>query len=217
MKRALGLFVEFEPGNEPANSQDQSPLSQKFPLTNFQSTTNTPSAISGADLDKFEQHFTGLFEKSNLPGPDYFEFWKMMEALQKHLPDENARIPVVFATLSVQGLTKESLITSAAKYKLIIEEDKAAFDKAAGAKESDEVEKRRNEMQALQQKIADNSTLIQQLTQEITAAQQQASELKKEVEDQEEKILNSRRGYQVASEAMIRKINNDIQKFESSL
>ncbi|MCK7557926.1 hypothetical protein MKQ70_24115 [Chitinophaga sedimenti] len=173
--------------------------------------------MSEAEFDKFGQHFSKLFEQSNLPGPDYFEFWKMMETLESHLPDEKARLSVVYATLSVQGLTKDKLLESAAQYKLIVEQDRNQFDKAVADKASEEIQGRQQQLADMEKQIADNTALIQQLTQEITAAQSKAAELKTEVTEHERKIAGNRQGYQVASEAMINKIITDIQKIQTSL
>ncbi|WP_295127837.1 hypothetical protein [uncultured Chitinophaga sp.] len=215
LKKALGLFVEFEPDGESApvqNSSSNTPA--KFPAAHAKEIA---AAMTDADLDKFEQHFSQLFERSNLPGPDYFEFWKMMETLEAHLPDEKARLSVVYATLSVQGLTKDKLMESAAQYKLIVEQDRNEFDKAANDKASHEIEGRRQQLEDMEKLIADNAELIQKLTQEITAAQTKAGALKTEVTEHERKIAVNRQGYQVASEAMINKILTDIQKIQTSL
>ena len=214
-KKALGLFVEFEPDGESApaqNSSSNTPV--QFPAAHVREIA---ASMTDADLDKFEQHFSQLFERSNLPGPDYFEFWKMMETLEAHLPDEKARIPVVYVTLSVQGLTKDKLIESATQYKLLVEQDRNEFDKAANDKASQEIEGRRQQLADMEKLIADNAELIRKLTQEITAAQTKASALETEVSEHERKMAVNRQGYQVASEAMINKILTDIQKIQTSL
>ncbi|UYQ92299.1 hypothetical protein MKQ68_19620 [Chitinophaga horti] len=215
-KKALGLFVEFEPDGNSAPSPGSNtaayiPQVQDAPLK------ATAAAMSAEDVDKFEQHFLRLFEQSNLPGPDYFEFWKMMETLESHLPEEKARMSAVFATLGVQGLTKDKLLQTAAQYKMIVEQDRQQFDKAAGDKASQEIEGRKHQLADLEKAIADNAALIQKLTQEIQAAKDNANALRTEVTEYERKIAVSRQGYQVASEAMINKIITDIQKIQTSL
>jgi hypothetical protein len=215
LKKALGIFVEFEP-NEPQQTGRPAgdSLAQKFPLSNPKAAA---ASITAEDLDKFEQHFSRLFESSNLPGPDYFEFWRMMETLEAHVPDEKARIGAVFATLSIQGLTKDKLLQTAAQYKGMVEKDRDEFDKAADDKAKHEIQGRVQQIAGLEKKIADNSQKIQQLTQEITAAQTSMKELKGQVSEQEQKIASSRQGYDVACQAMITKIQSDIQIIQTSL
>jgi hypothetical protein len=215
LKKALGIFVEFEP-NEPQQTGRPTgdSLAQKFPLS---SPKKVAANITEEDLDKFEQHFSRLFESSNLPGPDYFEFWRMMETLEAHVPDEKARIGAVFATLSIQGLTKDKLLETASQYKGMVEKDRAEFDKAANEKTKNEIQGRVQQIADLEKKIAEHAEKIKQLTLEITAAQTSTKELKSQVTEQEQKIANSRQGYDVACQAMIAKIQSDIQTIQTSL
>lgn len=216
LRRALGLFVEFEPNaSQPAGMPDRDPLAQKFPLSTPKQAAAV--AISDEELDKFEQHFSRLFENSNLPGPDYFEFWRMMETLAAHLPDEKARIGAVFATLSVQGLTREKLLETAALYKAIVEKDRAEFDKAADDKAAKEVEGRVQQIAQFEKDIADHSAKIRELTEAITRAQAGMKTLKDQVTEHEQKIAASRQGYDLACDAMINKIATDIQKIQTTI
>lgn len=215
LKKALGIFVEFEP-NEPQQTGRPAGdnLAQKFPLS---SPKAAAANITAEDLDKFEQHFSRLFESSNLPGPDYFEFWRMMETLEAHVPDEKARIGAVFATLSIQGLTKDKLLETADQYKGMVEKDRGEFAKAANDKVKQEIEGRVQQIADLEKKIAESSQKIQQLTQEITTSQASMKELKGQVTEHEQKIASSRQGYDVACQAMIAKIQSDIQTIQTSL
>jgi len=215
LKKALGIFVEFEPNDlQQTGKPPGDTLAQKFPLSG---SKPAPVNITAEELDKFEQHFSRLFESSNLPGPDYFEFWKMMETLEAHVPNEKARIGAVFATLSIQGLTKDKLLETAALYKGMVEKDRDEFDKAADDKAKQEIQGRVQQITDLEKLIAGHSQTIQQLTQEITAAQTSMKELKGQVSEQEQKIAGSRKGYDVACQAMITKIQSDIQTIQTSL
>src|SRR5260370_26760210 len=66
-----------------------------------------------------EQRFAGYFDKllgdANIPGPDYYEFARMIGAMQA-IPDERARYAAAFAGVQVQGLDKEKLLGAANKY-----------------------------------------------------------------------------------------------------
>ena len=102
-KKALGVFVELD-----TTGGDNSPAPSTYrPSSTPSAHVSSPSPSGPVDMasaEKFEKHFETLFDKANLPGPDYFEFWKTMETLEKHIPDESARIAATFASLSVQGL-----------------------------------------------------------------------------------------------------------------
>jgi len=228
-KKALGTFVEFEDDQ----NKDASSASQQFPplysgvaftpqdVSRSQSQpvayNNASGAEQAADAEKFERYFDKLFDQANLPGPDYFEFYKMMETLEAHIKDENARISATFAALSIQGLTKQKLVESASIYKGIIEKDKASFEVALQEKLKSDVIDRRNKLTELQNKITANSEQIQKLTKEITEAQIVMEKLKSEIVEEENKLSKNSKGYQRASHAIISQISTDIQKIQSTL
>ena len=210
LKKALSVFVEFDDDSNPAQNftGSQSPAS-------FDDISR--STLSQTDAEKFEKHFEKLFEQANLPGPDYFEFYKMMETLEVHIHDENARLAATFASLSIQGLTKQTLIDTANKYKVVVERDKADFEKAVSDKLRMEVGQKQTSINDLEKKIVMNSEQIQKLTKEITDAQVQIGKMKAEVADAGNKLSKNGEGYKIACQAILNKINSDIQKIQSTL
>jgi hypothetical protein len=229
-KKALGLFVEFEPEEpKPANansswSEDGLPIQvkpkpkQTYPADNSNLPANASTyTLNKGDIDKFEKHFEDLFDKANLQGPDYYEFWKMMETLEAAVPDDAVRMNAVFSTLKVQGLTKETLISSAEKYLELLEKDKLEFKNAVGSKVLGEIEGRKTSITALENKNKENADLIQKLTAEINDNTQKITTLRKEVIDEEAKINNNTNGYNIACDAMLSSLSSDIQKIKTSL
>jgi len=213
-KKALGVFVEFE--EDPKAPEPVQP-SAINPIRPTPSAPIQAPALNQQDIDKFEKHFDSLFEKTNLPGPDYYEFFKMMETLEVHIADEKARISAVFASLSIQGLTKAKLLETAAQYKALIEADKAEFNKASDKKAQNELDSRKHNVVSLEKKIFDNSELIKNLTKEITEAQGKMAVLKDEIQSEEKKLSSAKTGYIVACDAIMNQINSDILKITTSL
>ncbi len=223
-KKALGLFVEFEPEDpKPTNtnsswSEDGLPIQVRPAKSNFSKpNSGIPGTVTQADVDKFENHFEQLFDNANLPGPDYYEFWKMMETLEAAVPDETVRMNAVFSTLKIQGLSKDTLISSAEKYLQLLDKDKLAFSNAVNTKVLGEIEGRKTTVDELEKKNQQNAELIQKLTAEITENNQKITTLKEEVIDEEAKITSKTNGYNVACDAMIAKLGSDIQKIKTSL
>jgi len=208
-KKALGVFVEFE-DEETKNTTSSNPV----PIVTNQIS---PKLEDHSEAGKFEKYFDKLFDGANFPGPDYYEFFKMMETLEPHIQDEKSRISATFASLSIQGLTKQNLIETAGKYKVIIEKDRTDFERALADKLKSEVGTRQKEHEDLEKKIKTNSEMIQKLTQEITEAQILIGKLKSEVMEQETKLNKNSHGYHIASDAIINKITSDIQKIQSLL
>ncbi len=229
-KKALGLFVEFEPEEPKASNPNSSWSEDGLPIqvkpkakqTSSGDNSHLPAnantyTLSQGDIDKFEKHFEDLFNNVNLPGPDYYEFWKMMETLEAAVPDEAVRMNAVFSTLKVQGLSKETLISSAEKYLQVVDKDKLEFKNAVGSKVLGEIDGRKKSITALEEKNKQNADLIQKLTAEINDNTQKITSLKKEVIDEEAKINNNTNGYNVACDAMLSKLSSDIQKIKTSL
>jgi hypothetical protein len=213
-KKALSVFVEFD--EESANKPNPAgPIPSKPTVNAVPKTETTVSSLNNEEIEKFEKHFENLMGQANLPGPDYYEFCKMMEALEAHVPDEKARYGAVFASLAVQGLTKEKLINSASKYKFVIQEDKSKFESAVNEKHKGEIDSRKIQLTELQNRIVQNNETIKKLTQEIVEAQSKTQVLNTEIVDKETKLKTNIDGYTYACGAMLNKINVDIQKIET--
>ncbi len=213
LKKALGVFVEFEQGEEKLRQS----TGEELPLKADAGKTITTRTLSGEGTGKFEKHFHALFERANLPGPDYFEFWKMMETLSTHVPDEKARMAVVYATLAVQGLSKEKLVGSAEQYSRIIETDKQEFLNAVNTKLHSEIQGRKQTVIELEKKNAENAELIRKLTEEITGNQNKIKSFRREIGDEESRLNENTNGYKFACDAMMARIGNDIQKIQTNL
>src|SRR5687767_1999270 len=120
-KKILSAFIEIkdDPKKESEKNVEQAPVYE--PVAHNKTTFTAAQAD-----DKFKQYFDKLFRESNIPGPDYFEFTKMTEAMH-NIPDETARYAAAFAGLSVQGLDKTKLISTAEQYIKLLETDAANF------------------------------------------------------------------------------------------
>ncbi len=211
-RKAISLFVILD--DEPAQQQQQpAPESAAAPATP-RAQPNDPPPMSQAELSKFEKHFAQLFEQTNLPGPDYFEFWKTMDTLEAHIPDEKARIYAVFASLQIQGLTKQILIDSAGQYKTAVLQDKANFETAVRQKSDSEITSRQAAIQKLEQEREEKRQLIEKLQQEIADSAGKVDALQKEIAGEQAKIETAQRGYLAACSAMVAKIESDIERFQ---
>lgn len=218
-KKAAGFFVEFDDTATHGSSQNESASVQP----SFQGGASIASGIAAqgpglkANFEKFQLHFSKLLEDANLPGPDYYEFLKVMESLQQHIPDEKTRITVGFTSLAVSGLTKDKLLESAQHYLGVLAQDKEKFVNSLIAKQQDEVVGRDKRSAGLQDKIAENSRIIQKLTKEITEAQIEIGKLSEEKKSAEERLRGNQEGYGSVNGAMVAKIQNDIAKIQATL
>ncbi len=211
LKKALGVFVEFD------ETQQQDGASATIKQMPHISVPASRTSEGNSEAEKFEKYFDALFEKSNFPGPDYYEFYRTMETLEAHIPDEKARLSATFASLSIQGLTKKILVESADKYKEIIGVDQVNFENALNEKLKAEVGQRQAQLQDYEKKIKKNAEQIQLLTKEISEAQGLMGKLKAELTEHENKLTKNKSGYQIACQAILNKITTDVQKIQTTL
>ena len=195
-KKILSAFVEL--------SEDRKTLTatevEETPVVRYQ-----PSS----DRDKFQQYFNKLFEEANIQGPDYYEFSKMIEAMSS-IPDEKARYLAAFAGLSVQGLDKTRLLSTASQYLQVLETDASNFNNTIDATLHEKVINKKLE-------IEEKNKRIQQLSKEIEDLQNKMMVLQNEIKENEEKIENNSTGYKTESDHMKNKIQADIEKIKKHI
>lgn len=212
LRKAISLFVVLE------EEQKTQALNTPTPTAAETGRANPPVApVPEADISKFEKHFSELFEKANFPGPDYFEFWKMMDSLERHIPDERARMKAVFDALRIQGMTKGILLQTAEQYRNIVVGDKSNFEATVREKVKSEVQGREATIRELEKSKMEKEQAIARLQEEIAAATQQIQALQQEIAVAQSKIESAQSGYITACSAMIAKIEQDIKAFEENI
>jgi len=129
----------------------------------------------------FSKLLEGVLEKRNLPGPDFLEFYKALNALSAMPISEEQKYQAAFAGLSVSGLTKEKIVETSDTYLDELKTESSDFQTHMGMVKEKEVLAKRKESEelakeniVLQQKMADNLAKIGTLNSE---AQMKESDL----------------------------------------
>jgi hypothetical protein len=162
-------------------------------------------AGAGAEVDnRYAEYFDKLLSEANIPGPDYYEFARMVAAMQL-IPDESARYHAAFAGLQVQGLNKDKLLSTAAEYLRVLTADSDHFQKTLEAALQDKVRGKETEAEAKAQRI-------RALSQEIMQLQQQIAALQDEVRVNRDKLTGSGSSYNAESQRRQQQIQCDIDK-----
>lgn len=196
-KKILSAFVEVTDNEQPVTKHNEV---QQTPIqVNRQSASVVP-AVSA----KFREYFDKLLSEANIPGPDYYEFSKMTEAMRS-IADEKARFNAAYAGLSVQGLDKQKLLQTAAQYLQLLDNDAANFNNTVDAALQEKVV-------AKQKAIEEKQLRIMELTKEITSLHTQVEVLNNEIKENEEKIESNTGGYKAALQIMKNNIAEDIDK-----
>ena len=172
-----------------------------------------PTAVENRKVEagnsKFLQYFDKLFSEANLPGPDYYEFSKMIEAMNA-IPDEKARFCAAFAGLNVQGLDKQKLLSTATDYLKVLDDDAANFHSSVDSALQEKVSSKQKEME-------EKNRRIQELSGEITDLHNKISLLKAEISENQEKIEASTSGYRTESQSVRNKILSHIEKIKEHI
>ena len=198
-KKFLSAFVEV---SEDEQKVTEKPSAPPPPITAVRATMTTPSGNSS----KFKQYFDKLFSEANIPGPDYYEFSKMTEAMQG-INDEKARYCAAFAGLQVQGLDKHKLLQSVQEYQQLLDADAIAFNNTVNTALQEKVTVKKEAIEKAKQEM-------QQLSQQILNLQQQITTLTEEIAENEAKLVSNKSGYISTLESFHAKLAGDIEKIK---
>jgi hypothetical protein len=210
-KRILSAFIDIEPrsddpaGNSPIITGTTEPTVGPHP-NDQRAAPSYPQGRQAAADPRFTDYFDKLFSETNIPGPDYYEFSKMTEAMHS-VPDEQSRFYAAFAGLQVQGLDKDKLLSTATDYLRILSADADHFHSTIDAALQEKVHGRTTALEEKGQRIRD-------LSEEIASLQQQITALQSEIADNKNKIAASSNGYSAESERRKARIAADIEKIK---
>jgi hypothetical protein len=209
-KKILSAFMEVE--DEKKNDPASNGVGETVPSYAVQNPggVQTPGGAAPADR-RFSDYFDNLFREANIPGPDYYEFARMIVAMQT-IPDDRARYAAAFAGLQVQGLDKEKLLSTAGEYLRVLAADADHFSSSVQTALQEKVHSRTAEAE-------EKSKRIQALSQEITELQKQIGNMQNEIISTQTEIREARSkleansgAYAAESERRKQQIQGDIEK-----
>jgi hypothetical protein len=206
LKKAAGLIFNID------EAEEQQGTPKNLVNTGAAVSYAAPAASSvtpdGAVTEKFRTYFKNLYDQANNPGPDFYEYHNMVEAMGNLIADE-IKYPSVFAGFGDQ-LTKEKLLASGGQYLSMLETDRSDFEKSlVSAKQRKVVaskelaQKKAEEIKALQDKIA---TLNQDIIQ-----------LNKQAGEDEARLAAEQAAYYQQSDSFMQRIRNGIDKINQYL
>ncbi len=167
----------------------------------------TGPVLRAASDQRFADYFDKLFGEANIPGPDYYEFARMIVAMQA-IPDERSRYVAAFAGLQVQGLGKEKLLSTASEYLRVVAADADRFGKTVESALQEKVHSRAAEAE-------EKGRQIQLLSQQIVELQAQISSMQGEIRENKERLEANNGAYAAESDRRKRQIETDIEKINN--
>lgn len=206
-KKAAGLIFNVQDDEEktpPANAESKKePVAHAVPDGIPLPAVEVAPAADHAVFEKFNTYFKDLYEKANLPGPDFYEFNNMTEAMGSVIPDD-VKYTSVYAGFG-GTLTKEKLLTSAGQYLEIIQKDTADFEQSWQTAIKTKVEDRRGQ-------IARKAEEIQKMQEQIARLNNEIIELNKLAQDEESRLASEKTAYHRQAGLLQEKIKNGVDK-----
>ena len=207
-RKIMSAFLEVTPTPPKATGNPENDSGKKDPEESRSTYPREQESHAPAD-SRFTEYFDKLFSEANIPGPDYYEFSKMIGAMQA-IANEQSRYNAAYAGLNAQGVSKEKLLSTAGEYLRILEADARQFHTTVDTAMQEKVQSK---------KVDENekNERIQALSREISDLQNQILALQKEIKENEEKIEASTGGYMAENVRRAARIQADIEKINQYL
>jgi hypothetical protein len=221
LKGIMGaIFEESEatPQTEQVKTSVKSPA-QSAPVTApvFNSVNN--AIISAGNINqKFLDHFHDVMNKANIPGPDYFEFQKALDAASTMQVAEDVKFKFIFSTMSASGaLTKDKLVETANQYLEVLNDESTGFSTELEAKRAQEIDGRQKSITDIDAINQEKANMIEQLSKEISENNIKRVELQNEIATKSVEIDQKKKDFDVTYQLFVNRINEDIAKIKSNI
>ncbi len=179
--------------------------------TQMKEKSNNEKAINPQILETLHK----AMDKANLPGEDYYELTKAVEAMKDIPLTENNKIKTALAALSTKGLTKGKVIDSARYYLEVLENEKRKFYTAFENKIKGSINADKKRIIKLRQAIDEKNTKIDELKTIIENSKKRIKELEDEISKSDKKVAGIEESFIYTYEHVINKIKADIEKVNS--
>jgi len=171
----------------------------------------TDKALNPKILDTLHN----AMDKANLPGEDYYELTKAVEAMGNINLSEEDKMRSAIAALSTKGLTVEKVVSSATYYLEVLENEKRKFYTAFENKIKGSINADKKRISKLKEAIEEKNTKITELKRVIEESEAKIKELENEILNSNQKVEGIEESFIYTYEHVINKIKEDIQKVKT--
>lgn len=217
------IFEEEPPKEEVQAPVATSSVAPVYPIpTPYISTPNVYVTPTAPVVDPaYLQHFEETFAKSNIPGPDYFEYSKSLLAtssMANQIP-EKARYEMAFQFLRTndQNLDWPYLKETGMKYLDIMNNELSEFNASIEAEKQKEIGSRQELISKLNAENEAKVQEIEKLSKEIAENQNRATEINAEIVEQSTDLDQKLKNFEFAHLSFCNRIKEELQKIETYL
>jgi hypothetical protein len=209
-KKLLSLFVEVQE-NEPI--KEKSTTLAPTPPTSVPINNSVQlGTVSGEANQTILENLTAALEKANLPGFDYFEYAKTLDALKTSIPSEQVRYQTAFTTAAVMGITKQVLLDAAAHYLKILETEASNFNGYVQEQTKATITDKQGALTDIDNLINEKAAQIQKLTEDINILTQDRAAITNEVSENQVKIGKIQNDFGATLKIFADRITGDVEK-----
>jgi len=151
-------------------------------------------------------------DKANLPGEDYYELTKAVEAMKDIPLSDEDKLQTALAALSTKGLTSGKVIDSARYYLEVLENEKRKFYTAFENKIKGSINADKKRIIQLKEAITEKNNNIVELKKIIEDSKARITELEAEISKSDDKVAGIEESFLYTYEHVINKIKSDIEK-----
>lgn len=202
-------------GKKKEESQESLTPIKEVAQTNYNPLNNRPSPINsyqnnvGVDqkaLDKLQD----IFDKSNMPGADLYEFITSIKKLEGKNLDEKTKYEMIFDAQSAVGLTKDKLIESGTFYVNTFNDVKNEFDKEYQNEVLEGVTKLNTQADNVIQENANYQKQIEEINKKISDNLTRMQSLRTEASTNENKLMQEKMSFENSYNVFISSLQKHI-------
>lgn len=207
LKNLKSLFVTTE--------EEQTVSAVKSDSVAHSEQPDTTSADNSATIDNtILERLLKAIEDNNQSGFDYLEYRRSLKSLAALPMEESIKFQSAFATASTMDVTLDKLLASIEFYKKVLENEQNNFVKASKEQYEINVEGRQKKREQIHDLIKEKSLVIQKITEEIRAHQNEMEELNKALNSADSKIKETTTNFNAALNVLISQMNQDAEKLK---
>lgn len=192
-----GFITEDEKPTEIQNQIESKQVVNQQPVKAQTYVASQPAVAPYGTVSKEKEqkainYFVDLLDKANLPGPDFFEFYKALKqnkaTLGSSITDESIIYKMVFNTLQTGGLNMGVMDSSSTEYLKLLDQHFTEFTENNANIISQKVGSKEKRIADLKAAIASKLIEIKTLNDDIVLANQEIESVGLEIKSESSKI-----------------------------
>lgn len=175
------------------------------------------SVAGGKVSDKFLNILLAAMDKQNLDGFDYLEYKQSLQSLDQISMDEPTKYRSAFAMAQTMGANASNLVKTAQHYLQVLAEEEKKFEQALVNQRNLQITEKEQNLKSFNQSIADKTSQIQKLTEEINQIRKNMENMTGELQEAQFKLDSTKNDFLITYQSLVDHIRQDIENMNQYL